>query len=206
VNSRPGRSLVAATRVSDPEERLDRLSSLVWKVRSGDRVLTSADATALVSALSEEDDEFLRMILWELIEYAPADPELRALAEHTVANHDVDCRGEALSYLLRQYPSRADSLVQQYAEDQDPYVQDAIARFLEPEDTRGALRHWEKVLSMPEVPQELADQVPIRMVFASSGSEEVLRDLEKTARERAYNPLWRDLLDAIKSRQQGRLK
>jgi hypothetical protein len=195
MTSRPT-ELELSLQEADPDARLDRLSRLVSGARSGGYQVSEADADQLLEALAAEEDDFLRVVLWELMEFAPPNPRLEALALGTLEDPAADSRGEALSYLLRSYPNVREGLLKRFDADPDPFVQDALARFVVSADPRRAWRHWLKVLESPEIPDVLGEVVPLGM--ASLSTAEDWKVLQNRAKHEGEDSIWRVTADLTK--------
>jgi hypothetical protein len=186
---------------ADPDARLDGLSRLVSGARSGRYQVSEADADRLLDAFSTEGDDFLRLVLWELLEFATPNLRLQTLALRTLEDPAADNRGEALSYLLRSYPNVGAGLLERFDADPDPFVQDALARFVVSADPRRAWRHWLKVLESPEIPDVLQEVVPLGIASLSTAEDwQVFQDRAGHAGD---DSIWRVTADLTKKQLSG---
>jgi hypothetical protein len=176
--------------LKDPDEdsRLDRLSEMVYKARQAQFHPTEEDARVLQAALRKETDRLLFVCMWNLLEYAPAQDEAKELAGRVLAEPEALGRGHALVYLLQNYPEERDRLETEYNQDEDPQVQDALARFLALSRPRDALTHWIRVLESPNLTHELSETTPFFIASVAERSD--LGRFEKMAREHGTRSLW----------------
>jgi hypothetical protein len=161
------------------------------------------DAAELCSAVRQEDNHLLRAVLWEILEYAPPDACLRQLAEGTVADIDGDYRDYAFSYLARSYPELREDLEKKYAEDSDPFLQDALGRFCSDVAPSKALGHWMRCLESPDMPAELEEMVPFSIASVATANDLVY--LEQRAKEAGASPIWKVTADMTRQRLRERM-
>jgi hypothetical protein len=166
----------ASVRERDEEKRLDRLAALVGQVRSGEMQLTANDLDVLLDAQAREEDDLIRVVMWELLEYAPPHDRLRAAAEAALGDPSHPSRGLALSYLLSAYPETRPDLLRRYDKDPDPYVQNCLAGEEAAQSPRQAVSRWMRLLADPSIPPDLAETVPYAIAeFASPEDVDVLK-------------------------------
>lgn len=182
--------------LEDPNRniRLDKLSNIVILVRERKYQIQSDEAQALYEAQLELTkhlevfDDLTYRVIWELIEYAPPYEPIKALAEIMLSDPRPICRGNAIMHLLRSYPALKQTLIEKHEEDKDPYVQDALARFLIDSNPREAVRHWRLVLEAQQIGHDLAESVPV--CLGELGNEKDLEEYETRDLQRGGGTLW----------------
>ncbi|NJD10277.1 MAG: hypothetical protein FIB01_07470 [Gemmatimonadetes bacterium] len=176
----------------DGTRRRDRLSHVVIRERHGEYRLTPADSKALYEAMLAVGnqpvfDGLLFRVSWRLLAVAPAYPPLKKMAEFMIGQPEMLCRGDAFQHLLFAYPDERATLVAQYSDDPDPYVQDAIARHYAAGRPRDAIRHWERAAETTPLSHELSETLPV--CLAEYGDESDLLRWEQYDREAGGNTL-----------------
>jgi hypothetical protein len=163
--------LDSALQIRDRESRRDSLNQFVSLVRDGQYRLSAHDTQALYHGLFEQDDQLCYVAIWNLLEHAPTNESVATTARKILSDVEALCRGQAITHLLKSEVDTQDQYLTAYSNDPDPEVQDAIARFLMPNDQRSAVRHWMNALDSPNITHDLAETIPYSLASAVDSSD-----------------------------------